>query len=47
MTSQELVQRYNKGERDFSNADLHGMDLREEILRGIILRGAKCVKKLG
>ncbi len=40
MKREELLQRCNAGERDFSGADLRDADLRDADLRGANLRGA-------
>ena len=40
MTGNELLEKYNAGERDFRGVDLHGMNLRFVDLRGVDLRGA-------
>ena len=40
ITAEELIGRYNAGERDFSKLDLRGIKLEEVDLRGINLEGA-------
>ena len=47
MTAKEFVESYDKGARDFRDANLSGADLRGANLRGADLRGAKGIQVYG